>query len=93
MQKCGVRKSETFFFTLGRLFFSSHKINQQTFMAHNTATLTMVSPTSNRLLPSEFDSNKVDSLIAWLKTFPQFDGLIDESVDSIELLTVAPVAK
>ena len=53
----------------------------------------MASSSPNSLLPSEFDGNKLDSLIAWLKTFPQFDGLIDESVDSIELLAVAPVAK
>jgi hypothetical protein len=53
----------------------------------------MASLTPNHLLPSEFDQTKIESLIAWMKTFPQFDGLIDASIDSIELLSLVPVAR
>ena len=57
----------------------------------------MLSLTPNHLLPSEFDQMKIESLISWLKTFPQFDGLIDglidESIDSIKLLSLVPVAR
>lgn len=55
--------------------------------------LTMLSLTPNHLLPSEFDQMKIESLISWMKTFPQFDGLIDESIDSIQLLSLVPVAR
>ncbi|KAI2502849.1 hypothetical protein MHU86_11596 [Fragilaria crotonensis] len=53
------------------------------------------SSTPNRLLSSEFDRIKVDSLIAWLKTFPQFDALTENPTyyDSIEWLSLAPVAR
>lgn len=53
------------------------------------------SSTPNRLLSSEFDRIKVDSLIAWLKTFPQFDALTENPTyyDSIEWLSLTPVAR